>query len=751
MRYAGYSAAMKSGRPISLLLLTLLLIAGAAGRVAALEVAPGPTPPPAAATGPWNRPPTALPPLWATTVEDIGVTLWAAPQDAGLAVVCAVRDPVQDNTFSGGQLWRGDCFYLAFDGRGDSLQNGESSDPDDGVVLLGLGAEGPQGIVTDHGSGELQGPLPAEAVAIRRDEAAATTTYQVTLPWSLLRAGKGIADTVGLAATVAHKTKAGADLHWGRARSGAAGPRALQPVPLPLPPGEFATVAAGRDRLVRRDSRSATVVAARVAAGAMPVELVATLGDAEERLALVADGDGVVRATVVVAADEVSRPGEPLRVVLGRGDATLADQSTAMTSTAANVAELLGRLDAELATLAARPPAAGPDPASWHLLSLRLLWAEIDGQTNLLATDTAWLEKVMRAASLFLGGVPEDGFALPTHLAAGLPLVLAFVSHYDGSLQFATVQLPPDWSAATAYPLAVYLHGAGPERPIDFLMTAVDNSHQDTLWRRGPTGGDREPQRECVLLAPFGRGTQGYLGPAESDVWQAMEELQRRVKTDPDRRYITGFSMGCHGAWRLANLRPDVWAGINLAAGFGDWSSTADPAMVQARGLPVAVWCGELDPMIDGGRAFAAAVPAGTPTTAVFAPGVPHTYPYREYGKMLAWLFAQRRPAPPRQFTFATPDRHYAGRNGVWMNPTFRYWAGVSASMTCAVEGQGITATTENCQGLRIEPARLGLDPTRAVTVVWNGKQVYMGTPGTEPIAVGEPGRPLHFYGADLP
>lgn len=734
---------------VRMLVLVLLLLAWATLPGEGFEVAPLVGSPVSA--GDWNRPPTELPPLWKTTVEDIGVTLWAAPHDDGLMIVCAVQDPVHQNTFSGAQLWRGDCLYVAFDGRGNSLQSDEITDPDDGVVLLGLGADGPAALIIDHGSSELKGPLSAAAVAIRRDEPTATTTYQVTLPWPVLRGGKGIADAVGLAVTVAHKTKSGTDLSWGRVRTGPDGKRTLQPVPLPLPPGEFVTIALGRDRLIRRDSRSETIVAARLPVGGTTTELVAQIGAVEKRLPLKPDNDGVARAAVVVTGNDVGRPGECLRVVVRRGETTWVDQTVPMTSTAANVSHLLARLDGELAKLVERPAVAVPDPAVWHLRSLRLLWGEIDGQIHLLNADTGWLEKVLQASDLFLAGLPESGFEWQRHVATGLPLVLAFVSRYDGSLQFATVQLPPGWSAATAYPLAVYLHGAGPTRPIDFLATAVDNSHQDTLWRQGPTGTAREPQRECVLLAPFGRGTQGYLGPAESDVWQAMEELEQRVTIDPDRRYITGFSMGCHGAWRLANLRPDVWAGVNLAAGFGDWSCTADPTMVQARGLPVAIWCGELDPMIDGARAFAAAVPTATPTTAVFVPNVPHTYPYREYGRMLAWLFAHRRPAPPARFTFTTRDPNYPGRNGVWMNLGFSYWAGAAASLTCTVEGQRLTVTTENCRGLRIEPARLGLDPTRPVTVIWNGTPAYTDTPGTRRIKVGVPEQWFnHYYGAGL-
>ena len=46
--------------------------------------------------------------------------------------------------------------------------------------------------------------------------------------------------------------------------------------------------------------------------------------------------------------------------------------------------------------------------------------------------------------------------------------------------------------------------------------------------------------------------TVNYFGAAEFDVWQAVELVEKRYRIDPNRRYLSGFSMGCAATFRLA-------------------------------------------------------------------------------------------------------------------------------------------------------------------------------------------------------
>lgn len=191
--------------------------------------------------------------------------------------------------------------------------------------------------------------------------------------------------------------------------------------------------------------------------------------------------------------------------------------------------------------------------------------------------------------------------------------------------------------------------GAGPRVPVDFLITAVDNTFHDTLWNSSPEV-DGTPQREVILLAPLGRGTKGYRDMAEDDVWQSMEITESLFAIDPDRRYLTGFSMGCSGAFRLAACKPDLWAAINLAAGFHDSSATRDVSLVpNLPDVPIYIWCGKDDTRMMEGLELTLPMwreHGLEPRSVIIREDIPHTYPYFEYARMLEMLLREtRRPA----------------------------------------------------------------------------------------------------------
>ena len=73
--------------------------------------------------------------------------------------------------------------------------------------------------------------------------------------------------------------------------------------------------------------------------------------------------------------------------------------------------------------------------------------------------------------------------------------------------------------------------------------------------------------------------------------------MKAGYKIDEDRQYLTGFSMGCGGALRLAAETPDIWAGVNLASGLrGGPNSMLD----NIAKIPLMLWAGELDPSSEG-------------------------------------------------------------------------------------------------------------------------------------------------------
>jgi predicted peptidase len=117
--------------------------------------------------------------------------------------------------------------------------------------------------------------------------------------------------------------------------------------------------------------------------------------------------------------------------------------------------------------------------------------------------------------------------------------------------------LPPDYSRRSKWPLVVYLHGSG-SRGFDLNL----------VRREGPVGVvARGKKFSFILLSPQ--------CPARFDwnpkvVVDLIEHISSSLSVDRDRVYLTGYSMGGFGAWRIAAYDPKRFAAVAPLAGSGD-------------------------------------------------------------------------------------------------------------------------------------------------------------------------------------
>ena len=117
-------------------------------------------------------------------------------------------------------------------------------------------------------------------------------------------------------------------------------------------------------------------------------------------------------------------------------------------------------------------------------------------------------------------------------------------------------------------PLLIYLHGAG-ER-------GVDNVQQLRLVPRVLSESELKAEFPCAVLAPQcpARHSWGSDGLARPDFLDAvlvmLDEILEDSRIDPNRVYLTGFSMGSFGSWRLAARTPDRFAAVLPIAGGGN-------------------------------------------------------------------------------------------------------------------------------------------------------------------------------------
>ena len=151
--------------------------------------------------------------------------------------------------------------------------------------------------------------------------------------------------------------------------------------------------------------------------------------------------------------------------------------------------------------------------------------------------------------------------AFSQKLSAG-PQVLTFYSDADDSEQPYSIYIPKNFDAGKKYPLVIMLHGAGSNLRLAMRRvfgksnepgaTDVETSRVFPDWKDVP----------YIVAAPNARGTSGYQGIVEKDVYDMLADIKKRFSIDTNRIYLTGLSMGGGGTLWLGLTRPDIWAAI---------------------------------------------------------------------------------------------------------------------------------------------------------------------------------------------
>lgn len=125
-----------------------------------------------------------------------------------------------------------------------------------------------------------------------------------------------------------------------------------------------------------------------------------------------------------------------------------------------------------------------------------------------------------------------------------------FVSNIDGSVQYYSVA--PSTSDSPNQAFVLSLHGASVE------ATNQTRAYKQKDWAHIVAPTNRRP---------FGFNWEEW---GRTDALEVMADARMIFNTDPSRNYLTGHSMGGHGAWVLGATFPDKWAAIAPAAGYPD-------------------------------------------------------------------------------------------------------------------------------------------------------------------------------------
>ena len=124
-----------------------------------------------------------------------------------------------------------------------------------------------------------------------------------------------------------------------------------------------------------------------------------------------------------------------------------------------------------------------------------------------------------------------------------------FRSDIDGSVQYYAVR-PANGESETPPGIALSLHGA-----------SVEAQRQASCYR---------PREWVHVVAPTNRRPFGFDWEhwGRLDAMEVLADAESRYPNDPDRRWLTGHSMGGHGTWQLGATFPDRWAAIAPSAGW---------------------------------------------------------------------------------------------------------------------------------------------------------------------------------------
>ena len=286
------------------------------------------------------------------------------------------------------------------------------------------------------------------------------------------------------------------------------------------------------------------------------------------------------------------------------------------------------------------------------------------------------------------------------------PQVLTFPSVIDNSNQPYAFYLPNNYDPSKKYPLVISLHGEDSNHRLNLRRVFGKGNLLGETDVEAARHFPRFPDVDFVVACPLARGTMGYEGVAEQDVYDVLADVKSRFSIDEDRVYLTGLSMGGGGALWLGLTRPDVWAAVAPVCAYA--SEDAHAFVPNALNLPVHLFHGSLDPLIPAEKSrrwHHDLLESGAPAEYTEFPGVRHNAWDAAYknGRVFTWFSQFRRNRYPDRVRFVS-DR-YRYRTAYWVQLD-GLTPGTLANMDARFIGQNqIAVSTSNLDAFTLRLA----------------------------------------------
>ena len=222
----------------------------------------------------------------------------------------------------------------------------------------------------------------------------------------------------------------------------------------------------------------------------------------------------------------------------------------------------------------------------------------------------------------------------------------------DGVTYRYQVYVPHAYDGTGSWPVILFLHGSGEKGRDGLLQTEI-----------GLGGAIRRYSDRYPALVVFPQTPETWQGLGARVALAALDQSIAEFKTDPNRVYLTGLSMGGNGAWYLAYHHPERFAAAVVICGWiSEWREGLYPAIPPAgspdpfravaervAAIPIWIFHGADDsvvPVEESRRMAAALEAAGADVRYTEFPGVNHGAwdPAFALDELPAWLLGQRRP-----------------------------------------------------------------------------------------------------------
>ncbi len=150
----------------------------------------------------------------------------------------------------------------------------------------------------------------------------------------------------------------------------------------------------------------------------------------------------------------------------------------------------------------------------------------------------------------------------------------------DGFAVNYLLYLPDNYKAENSFPLLLFLHGSG-ERGDDINRVKIHGPAK--LIEQGK-------EFPFIIVSPQCPENERW-NPEQLSM--LLDDVEKNYKTDKNRVYATGLSMGGYGVWKLAQMYPDRFAAVLPICGGGDFLNAC-----VIKHLPVWVFHGAKDKVV---------------------------------------------------------------------------------------------------------------------------------------------------------